>query len=358
MKINIIVPFIYRVGGIKLIFEYANRLTDLGHDVCLYSPIYPYNNQKGKFELIYNLKRFYRLIKQLRSQKENIRKFKEIKFKIKQVPFISNNSVRDADISVATAWTTAYSVNEFNEAKGKKFYFVQDYENWESNVKYVDGSYTLSLNIISTCEYLHNLLLSKFNADSTIIFNGIDLNLFYKENSISDIPNKILFIDSGMKRKNTILAVQTIIKLKEKFPDLKFEAFGHRKFHDMPDYIKFHENPSDEKIRNLYSNADIFLCTSLEEGFATPPAEAMACKCVVVTNLVGAVAEYSTHLKSAMHVKPGDDLAFFNAIAYLIENPAKWKEMSIHAYEDAKNILDCWDTSTRKLENLFKETLK
>ncbi len=358
IKINIIIPFIYRVGGVKLIFEYANRLTDLGHDVVIYSPLYPYNSYMGKIAVVNTLKRFYRLFKQLISQKANISKFKEIKFKIKQVPFITDFFVRDADISVATAWATAYSVNNFSPKKGKKFYFVQDYENWDSNVEYVDKTYLLHLNIISTCKYLSRLLLDKFDVKSDIIFNGIDLSLFYREGDINAEPLNILFIDSGMKRKNSTLSIETIKKLKPKYERLNFAAFGHKKFHAMPDYITFHENPSDENIRKLYSEADIFLCTSLEEGFATPPAEAMACKCAVVTNIVGAVEEYSTHMVSAMHVIPGDEDGFFNSVCYLIDNKEKWREISLAGYRDAVEILDCWDDSTKKLENLFLSTIK
>ncbi len=71
LKINIIVPFIYRVGGIKLIIEYANRLTLKGHDIAMYYPIYPYNTYKGSSNILYNLIVVYKLLKQLIFVTEN-----------------------------------------------------------------------------------------------------------------------------------------------------------------------------------------------------------------------------------------------------------------------------------------------
>jgi len=358
MKINFIVPFISRVGGIKLIFDYSYRLTKLGHDIVIYYPIYPYNNNPGEFDLVYTLKRFYRLLKQLVSLKNNINKFKNVNFKIKAVPVISNKFIRDADVTVASAWTTAFSVKKLSNSKGEKFYFVQDYENWESNVEYVDRSYKLGLQIITTCSYLSNLLASKFKVDSTIIFIAIDNELFQNKNKELIAPKRILFIDSGMERKNSEMAIRVIKRLQQKYPHLLFGSFGHRKSHEMPDYIEFSVNPSDDKIKELYSNADIFLGTSNVEGFALPPAEAMSCKCAVVTTVVGAVKEYSTNMFSAIHVEPKNENAMFDAVVFLIENPEKWREISLNGYSDAQKYLHCWDESVQKMENVFKSSIK
>ncbi len=357
LKINIIIPFFLRTGGIKLILEYANRLTLKGHNVIVYSPIYPYNYHAGQFNIVANIKRFYRRIRELALTRKTLRKFKVLNIKIKFVPVVKNIFVRNADIAMATSWPTAYSVNKLNNRK--KFYFIQDYENWDSfNINMADNSYLLPLIRITTCEYLHKLIFDKFKVESTIIFNGIDPKMFYNDNKIFSKPNTLLFIDNGLKRKNCIQAVETSIKLKKHFPDLNIISFGHKQYHDMPEYIKFTEAPDDDEIRKLYSKADIFLFTSKEEGFATPPAEAMACKCAVVTSRIAAVEEYSKHMESAIHVDPNDPDEYFRAVSYLLDNPDECKRISLNAYAESQKILDCWDESTDKLEALFKEHLK
>lgn len=49
MKINFILPFIGLSGGVKVVFEYANRLAEEGHDVKV---IYPFLDRKSKLKLL------------------------------------------------------------------------------------------------------------------------------------------------------------------------------------------------------------------------------------------------------------------------------------------------------------------
>ena len=41
---------------------------------------------------------------------------------------LKNKYIRDAEFAIATAWPTAYDVNSLEQIKGRKIYFVQDYE--------------------------------------------------------------------------------------------------------------------------------------------------------------------------------------------------------------------------------------
>ena len=51
MRINFLVPEIVRSGGIRTVFEYANRLTALGHEVTVYTPVIPFNAYRPKLKL-------------------------------------------------------------------------------------------------------------------------------------------------------------------------------------------------------------------------------------------------------------------------------------------------------------------
>lgn len=37
----------------------------------------------------------------------------------------------NADYIIATAWPTAYDVAKLSDKKGKKYYFIQDFEVWD-----------------------------------------------------------------------------------------------------------------------------------------------------------------------------------------------------------------------------------
>jgi len=42
MRISFIIPFINWTGGIRIVFEYAERLHQRGHEVSIYFPMFPY----------------------------------------------------------------------------------------------------------------------------------------------------------------------------------------------------------------------------------------------------------------------------------------------------------------------------
>jgi glycosyltransferase involved in cell wall biosynthesis len=357
MKINIVVPMIYKVGGIKTVCEYANSFSHNGNEVTLYAPIIPYNMETGKNNFLHILKNLHRCFIRILSLGKNLKKFGRIDFKVKQVPVINDFFLADADVTIATSWPTAYSVHNMKFKAGKKVYFVQGYEDWNSNSGLVDESYKLGLEIITTSNYLSKFLKDKFNLESKIVFNSVNTLIFSNPNVRSGSAKSLLFIDHEMQLKNTKLAIEVVCEIKEKYPHFIVQAFGHKRKHHLPDFVSFHENPSEKEIVKLYCDSDIFLYTSNYEGFALPPAEAMACASAVVTTKVGAVPEYSTNLYSSIHVEPGDKKGLLEGIISLIENEKLFEYISANAVSDANKYLDCFEKSSSDFEKIIIENV-
>ena len=353
MKVNFIVPEINRTGGMNIIFQYANRLLGRGHDVVLYTPVVPFNMHKNRIKWYYFKYQVKTVLKWLTAGKNKLpSNIYPYKFKVKFVPVMHNMFVRDADASIATSWPTAYPVYHFSSSKGRKYYLIQDYEIWNSNVKYVDRSYTLPLKRIVCSRHMQKLLMDKFGSDSELIYIGLDRNRFYNDNKIYNEPPVIAFQDHSLPNKNVEGAIYTCIKLKEKYPDLKFRAFGVKRYHIMPEFIEFTENPNDKELTDIYSRTDIFLFSSITEGFGSPPSEAMACKCAIVANKVAAIPEYSDHMKTAIHADPADKDGLFKGAEFLINNPGKIKEISEAAYIHIREFMN-WDKSIVHFEKFI-----
>lgn len=339
----------------RIIFEYANRLTKRGHDVIVYSPKIPFNNYKGMIRPYYIRYRLNFAKESLLSGRMLPGNIFKYDFKIKHLWLFNNSSVRNADATVATSWTTSYVVNDLKSSKGKKFYLIQDYENWNSNPEYVNKSYTLDLNRITVSNYLRNFLIDNFNSGSEVILNGIDFNIFDNPGKIfkDTISNQqILFVDHILENKNTKDAIDVSVKLKKKFPEIKIKCFGVRNYHQLPSYIDFMENPGDEKIAKLYCESDIFLFTSKHEGFGLPAAESMSCKCALVGNAAGAIPEFAVNNESAILASPGNPEELFLGAEFLLNNPDVLKRISISGYESVRKILD-WEKSVDKFEKLI-----
>lgn len=353
MKISFIVPEISRTGGMRVIFEYANRLSEKGHEVTLYSPYIPFNYYKGQVKPYYIKYRYNYARGFLKGTRKPPDIFGERKFNISYHAFINNLTVGDGDAVIATSWPTAFTVNKLSGRKGRKFYLIQDYEIWNSNIKYVNKSYTLPLNRITVSGYLKDLLLNKFGVESYVILNGIDYNIFNNPGKQFTGAKQLVFMDHSLENKNAKGAITIVKKLYSKYPELKFTCFGYRKYNEMPGYITFHENLKDEEIVQLFRQSDIFLYAAKHEGFGLPPAEAMACKCALVGNAVAAIPEFAKHMESAMLADPDKPEELIEGVSYLVENSSELQRISLNGENEVKEKLN-WGKSADMFEEIIK----
>lgn len=350
MKIAFVVPEISKTGGMRIIFEYANRLVKRGYNISLVSPVVPFNSFMGEFSPYFLKYRLKYAVRFLTGRIENPQEFFDVNFKIKYIPFPSKIFVPDADVYIATSWTSSYLVNSIKN--GKKFYLVQDYEVWTSNKNFVDKSYKLNLQKIVVSTYLQNLLKEKFEENSEVVLNGIDFKIFNNPDKKFFKVNSVLFMDHLLENKNVKDALFIINKLHRDYPGIKIKCFGRRKYSDIPDYVAFTENPSDEEIANLYKGSDIFLYTSLNEGFALPPAEAMACKCAVAGYNNAGLPDYSVNETTALLCETGDVDTLYENVCRLINDAKLLENVSLAGYSHIRKTLD-WDEAVNKFEKII-----
>ena len=89
--------------------------------------------------------------------------------------------------------------------------------------------------------------------------------------------------------------------------------------------VRFFGDVSNEKLEDLYAQADIFSMTSVHfrksvEGFGLVYLEAAAHGLPIVAHRVGGVAEAVSHGNNGLLVEPGDKENLTNAFTQLIEN--------------------------------------
>jgi len=349
MKIVFVVPEISKTGGMRIIFEYANKLSDKGYDVTVASPVVPLNSFKGKFSLYFFRYRLNYARRFLTGKIENPKSFFDVKFKIKYIPYPSVYFLPEADVYIATSWTSSYLVSK---VKAKKFYLIQDYEIWTSNIVMVDKSYKLPLKKIVVSTYLKNLLKDKFNEDSDVVLNGIDFTKFNNEDKTSFSVKTVLFMDHSLKNKNVEDALSVVDRLHSNHPGIKFICFGRNMYSNIPDYVEFYNDPSDEMIASLYKRSDIFLYTSMYEGFALPPAEAMACKCAVAGYNTAGLPDFAINNETALLCEAGEVNALYENVKKLIQDPKLLEKISLNGYSHIRKVLE-WNDSFIKFEKII-----
>lgn len=351
MKINFIVPFTSMTGGIRVVYEYCNRLQEKGHDVIVYVPMKAYRfNNTGMLGILKTLKAS---IENTVIRGENVKWF-DLKVKIKLVPIITEKFIRDADTCIATAWPTAYDVGKLSKNKGKKVYLIQHYETWSGDKELVDNSYKLNLYQIVIAKWLKELMRIEFKKEAKLIYSGIDENEYYfvdKNNNKNEIVISIL--NHSLEWKGYEDGIKAIEIAKEKYPNMKLKIFGLKKEGNIPDYAEFYENPTREELKQIYIDSDIYVFPSKKEGWGLTVIEAMACKCAVAGTNTGAIAEVGKHNENCLISNPEDIEGLSYNIIKLIEDAELRHKLSNNAFNLALEFQ--WCKSIEKFEKYIEK---
>lgn len=343
MKINFIVPFIGHSGGIKVIFTYADKFIEKGHEVRIIYPIkfpFPTKNIRGKaYNTAFSLHNLLFKNKKLR--------FKT-KAKLIRVPTLDNKHIPKADVVIATAWITAEWVNKYTADKGDKYYFIQHFEVWDGFKERVEATWKMPLKKIVIAGWLAEKAKELGQEVVACVPNGLDFNKFRLLGPLDQPRSKRM----GMMYhkhdwKGSRDGIKALAMVKKKHPDSQavfFSFFPQDK--DIPDWIEFHRNPSPDKLLEIYNSCQIFICTSWHEGFFLPGAEAMACGCAFVSTDCQGINEYAHHEENALISPPKNPEALANNILRLLENKELLDQIRINGYNSIQEFT--WENATEK----------
>ncbi|MEN4017615.1 MAG: glycosyltransferase family 4 protein [Methanobacterium sp.] len=347
MKITFLLPDTILTGGVKIVFKYANRLKERGHEVLII--VSPPNSQPTFIKKI-----IYRIRKLLNLNNSILVDWFDLKTPLIQVPTFEEKYIPDSDIIVATWWETANYVSKYKKSKGEKFYFIQHYEVWGGPKEEVNKTYKLGLHNIVISSWLKEKLEDIGANIEALILNGFDFNEFYPEKKDKNTDTIRILTPYRTDKWKGVNDALKAFELVKKDKNVQLIMFGHEPSeNELPNYVEFHLLPVGDKLRKLYNSCDIFLFPSHCEGFGLPPFEAMACKLPVVTTDVGAIKDCTIPGKTTLVSKPGDIDSLAQNLIKLIDNPDLRIKIAESGYEHIKKF--DFDKSTDKLENLFKK---
>lgn len=343
MKINFVVPSTVLGGGIRVIFLYSNYLVSKGHDVVVYVPMLAYRPGKNfpiiKTSIANTFKRGTKV------------SWMECSFKVKLAFCIRDKFIRDADVTIASAWFTADDVYHLSPRKGKKAYFIQDYEIWNQDENKVDATYRLNMNRIVITKALKELLYNKFKVDSTVIYNGLFESEYIQTEKIMNKKRSIIMLCNVASYKGGRKGIEILERIRQKY-DARIILFGINKPGGIPENFEFYVQPERKKLIALYQASDILLFPSLQEAWGLTAMEAMASKCAVVGNNTGCLKELCTDGEEAL-IEEFDFDGLERKVEQLINDDELLRMIQENGYQLALKLK--WENSFEKLENyLFK----
>jgi glycosyltransferase involved in cell wall biosynthesis len=111
---------------------------------------------------------------------------------------------------------------------------------------------------------------------------------------------------------------------------------------------------SDSEIEASYSGADVFVLSSLYEGYGMVLAEAMAHGLPVVTTTGGAAAATVPDAAS-LKVAPGDATALGAALRRMIDDADLRRDLAEQSWQAGQRLPD-WNETTRRIAGVLKQT--
>ncbi len=318
-----------RSGGIKMVFDHANRLP------------------KDKFEIeIWSLdlhERAWHLDDDVK-----LRTFKKYERMIE--------ALKDQEaVKVATWWETAFPVWLASVKKGIPVYFVQEIETWF----YPNDVVAQSVVVSCYRKEFKNLTTSQYNLNeiremglkAVAIPCGFDPNI-----------NKVLpevkregswLVCNGRKffQKNFDFTFKGWKAMGEDRPELVLYG-GEPELAKLDKKITYHTSPSDAEVNKLFNQATVFIQTSRHEGFCLPLLEAMATGAPIVATDAHGNRDFCFDNKNCLMVEHDDVPGLKNALDKLFSDKELRDRLGAEAKKTASKYE--WDKVMKKVQKFYE----
>lgn len=339
-------------GGNRVVYEYANRLSERGHQVTVLHVSYLPAVSPSIWRKFRN--HILRYIYYLATGGWRPSSWFEVVRGVRMIwiPALKPYLIPDADIIVATWWLTAEKIALYSQKKGEKFYLIQGVETWEGHDDRVFETWHLPFKKIVISRWLQDIF-EEIGEKTFYIPNALDFDKFGIDIPLSERNSKhIAMLYHLGPWKGSEDGIAALKFAKEKIPELTAELFGVSSRPEiLPNWIKYRSNPSQSDIRAIYNRASIFLAPSHSEGWGLTVAESMACGCAVVATNIGGHREFSEHKKTALLVPVHTPKMLAKQIIRLVRD----RPLRIRlARCGAEHITEFkWDNSVSAMEKLF-----
>ena len=327
MKINIIIPTILMGGGLRVAFQYANDWVERGHDVLVYVPML-YEEVDRKIKVRTSIANTF-----LRGTKIE---WYDCKFPVKKAVNVSNQFIRNADITIAVGPCSARRVSRLNEKKGKKVLFIQGHEvnEQKTNLEDIDRTYQYGMHMVVITKYMRDYIYELTGEKAEVIYNGIPENEFISVPKISNEQKTIIMLANFSHYKGGYNGLEVLKRVKKKY-NVRCVLYGLTKDEHIPDDFEFYQQPSRKRLMQLYREADICLFPSVEEGWGLIVTEAMANKCAVVGNRTGCLRDFGEHEINALITDEPDYTQMEKYIERLLNNQELLITLQENGYKEA-----------------------
>ncbi|HSE91772.1 MAG TPA: glycosyltransferase family 4 protein [Methylomirabilota bacterium] len=337
MRITFFCPHLGIAGGVRAVLTYADRLAARGHDVTVLVPVRRpwqawWRNVHGRGP-------------------DWVPGFRP---RVQWMPDFSPESVPAGDVVVATAWQTAAAVAEAPARCGAKFYLIQHYESlYHGAPDRVDATYRLPLAKIVVSTWLRDVMREKFASEPEVLVTPVDTALFHPVPATVATPRpRVLMLHHDYAWKGVADGLEAVAVARRSLPSLFLVGLGVKPPRRAMRYDEFHADPPQETLREVYSNCEIYLCPSWDEGLGMPPMEAMACGAALVTYDNGGCRDYARDGETALVARRRDIADLATKLERLAADATLRRKIAVAGQLLVTTAFD-WNRAVDRMEAMF-----
>ena len=191
---------------------------------------------------------------------------------------------------------------------------------------------------------------------------GVDPDLFKPLPAVSPRAGHLITTASAdVAMKGLSYLLEAVAKLRVERPEVHLTVIGRKKEGGrsaetidalgLTDHVEFVTGVTDERIVELYNEAQLAVVPSLYEGFSLPAIEAMSCGVPVVATTGGALPEVvGPDGETALLVPPGDSEALAAKLAWALDRPDLRQTVGTAGRERVESQWSWRNTAERTVE--------
>lgn len=339
MRLLFCLPTTALSGGVKVIFELANRLTELGEPVDIFSFAGPPKWLSLKARLL------------------PARDIQDVDFTPYDFVLVSN------------AFLLPMVLQFVNPSRS--ILFCQDYESFHhartnAYADFMSDSptfgriYNLPVPLISTSRAVQSLLRERVGRESFYLPLGINKTIFAPQpRKPSTALKRVLMVGNylmpykgmadgfaALRQLSTKIRVQLVLVTQE--------SRGRAVLDQLPFPIEIHFCPTEERMPEIMASCDLYCCTSWYEGLGLPALEAFCCGVPVVSTRTCGVSDYGVDGVNLLLARPNDPQDLFEKLQRLLSDHQLAERIRHEAFKAVEQDYD-WGVSVNTLRGILHE---
>lgn len=340
MRLLFCLPTAALSGGVKVVFEIANRLADAGEAAHLFSFAGPPRWCTPRAPLL-------------------------------PVRDLEHAGLPDYDfVLVANAFLIPMVLPLLGTARA--LFFCQDYESFHhaAGPTYDDFMaesatfaklYRLPVPIIATSRAVQGLIKERLGKDSIHVPVGIDKTIFSPQPRTARPGSNARVLMVGnylMPYKGMKDGLEALRRLAAERPVelvlVTQEERGRRIFDGLPFPVEIHYCPTEAQMPGILGTCDAYCCTSWYEGLGLPALEAFACGLPVVSTRTYGVSDYGIDGVNLLLARPNDPGDLHAKLGELLRDGALRERLRRGGFDTVRSAYD-WDTSMQRFRQAIAE---